>query len=215
MRCNHDNGHSFNACLSLDYRDYPGGTLTSGVDVYLPEYYVRAIVACGNSNFKSSLRGDDGKGKNDPVIRELSVVPGWPRADSTGIAAELIDPNLHNRELDDDEDDQVDELYARVEFYDCHTGEIRDDFTTGIIRGNFVSDRPCGVGPCPAARRGPAVTVVGGGRRFARHGESAPRPLVRPMHEAESDRRGVGQTADAIPDETDGAASPAVVWTHE
>jgi hypothetical protein len=140
MRCNNDNGLSFNACLSFDYLGYGWWDAHVGIDVYMPEYYARAIVACGNSNFKASLRGDDGKGANDPVIRELSVVPGWPRADSTGIAAELIGPNLGD-ELNEDDDSQ-DELYARVSFYDCHTGDTRDRtgetrFTTGIIRGNF------------------------------------------------------------------------------
>jgi hypothetical protein len=134
MRCNGDNGRSFNACLSFDYLDYLWWDAHVGIDVYMPEQYGREIIACG-ADFKASLRGDDGKGANDPVIRELSIVPGWPIADSTGIAAELIGPSLYNDKLDED-DDSEDELYARVSFYDCHTGWTRN-FTTGTIRANF------------------------------------------------------------------------------
>jgi len=102
----------------------------------LEQYGREIITAPCNANFKASLRGDDGKGFNDPVIRNLVIEPGWPIADSTGIAAELIGPSLFTHELDEDDNDHEDELYARVSYRDCHTGLTRD-FTTGIIRANF------------------------------------------------------------------------------
>jgi hypothetical protein len=128
--CNYDN-ITFNACLRFDYADYFWWHAHAGIDVYLPEQYGREIVACG-ANFQASLWGDDGA--NDQFIRDLVIKPGWPAAGPTGIGAEFDAQYLHGSDLD--EDDGEDELYARISYFDCHTGLTRN-FVTGTIRGDF------------------------------------------------------------------------------
>ena len=131
--CLHD--RTSNACLSADW--FAGNQWVNvhvGIDVNVPEQYGREILACG-ADFRATLRGNDGKGSNDPVIRTLEVKPGWPIAGSTGIAAELIGSNLRRSEFNEDSGGE-DELYARVSFYDCHLGRDRD-FVTGGFYGFF------------------------------------------------------------------------------
>ena len=98
----------------------------------MPEQYAREIVACG-AHLQASLWGDDPG--PDQFIRSLSIAPGWPIAQSTGLAVNFWGPLLDPRVLNEDEDSD-DELYARISFLDCHTGAYRN-FTTGIFRGYF------------------------------------------------------------------------------
>lgn len=132
--CQHD--RSYNACLTLDWWAGPPWyywlDAHVGIDVYMPEHLARDVIACG-PDFRASLWGDDGRrgpDSSDDHIRDLDVVPGWPIADSTGIAADLIGPGLRSSDLD--EDDRDDQIYARVSFYDCTQGRDRN-FNTGYI----------------------------------------------------------------------------------
>jgi hypothetical protein len=129
--CNYD-GRSYNACLSFEFNAYGWANPHVGLDVWMPEQYARDIVACG-ANFQASLWGDDPG--PDQFIRSLSVAPGWPIAQSTGLAVNFWGPLIADNQLNEDEDSD-DELYARISFYDCHTGGTRN-FTTGIYRGYF------------------------------------------------------------------------------
>jgi hypothetical protein len=135
--CRHD--RNYNACFSLDWLapesvNYENAYV--GIDVYLPEQYGRDIIACG-ADFKATLRGDDGKGDHgdgkdhNQVIRNLEIQPGWPIADSTGIAAEFIGSYIAHSELNEDATGE-DEIYARVSYYDCHNFETHY-FNTGYI----------------------------------------------------------------------------------
>jgi hypothetical protein len=94
----------------------------------LPPQYAAEIVGCG-ADLKASLWGDDDGGSSDDFIRNFVVTPGWPVATPTGFFADLYTLNL-STELD--EDDGEDELYARVSYWDCHTGLTRS-FRTGIL----------------------------------------------------------------------------------
>jgi hypothetical protein len=131
MRCNGD-GDTFNACLHFEWLGYGWLEPHVGMDVYMPEQHARDILAYG-ANFKASLWGDDGGGSDDDFILPLSVAPSWPIADSTGMAVEFVGRGV-NEALD--EDDGVDELYARVSFRDPFTGVTRE-FRTGVIRGEY------------------------------------------------------------------------------
>ena len=129
-------GRTYNACISFDDRGAAFGyDVHVGLDVYLPEQYGREIIACGG-DFKATLRGDDGKGERDQVIRTLAIAPGWPQAGAAGIGAELVVGGVRWDDLDEDEGHEMDELYARVSFFDCHTGLTRQ-FRTGTIRGDY------------------------------------------------------------------------------
>jgi hypothetical protein len=133
--CRHD--RSFNACLSLDWFPpyFHGLDAHVGIDVYMAERYGREILACG-PEFAASLWGDDGArgpDSSDDHIRDLDLQPGWPIADSTGIAAEFIGPGLDSSDLDEDDGD--DQIYARVSFYDCY-GQRRD-FTTAYFADSY------------------------------------------------------------------------------
>ena len=134
MECNYEVG-TYNACLSTEAFHFGWFDARVGIDVYLPEQWGREIVACG-ARFKASLRGDDGKGTNDQVIRQLSLVPGWPVASSAGIAAEFIGPDLQGSDLDEDKGSDTDEPYARISYYDCHTGLTRE-FVSGVLKGRW------------------------------------------------------------------------------
>jgi hypothetical protein len=79
------------------------------------------------------LWGDDGGGSKDDEIRHLWVGLGWPIAQSYGISAVLFAQTISDSDLD--EVDGVDGLYARVSYWDCHTGLRR--FRTGTIVGRF------------------------------------------------------------------------------
>jgi hypothetical protein len=130
--CNYD-FVTFNACLHFDDRRFGWWDAQVGIDVYMPEQYAREILACG-ANFRASLwAADDGWG--DDFITNLVLKPGWPRliTPPTGIGAEFTVP-VTSHQLD--EDDGRDELYARISFYDCHTGATRQ-FRTGTVVGYF------------------------------------------------------------------------------
>ena len=114
--CNYD-GRTFLACLSLDYQGYLWSDAYVDLDVTLPPQYASEIVACG-ADLKASLWGDDGGGSDDDFIRTFVVTPGWP------VATKL------------DEDDGTDEIYARVSYWDCHTGLTRS-FRTGTLWLDF------------------------------------------------------------------------------
>ena len=131
MRCNGDND-TFNACLHFEWLGYGNLEPHVGLDVYMPEQHARDILAYG-ANFKGSLWGDDGGGSKDDLLKPLYVAPGWPIADSTGMAVEFLGRSV-NEELD--EDDGEDELYARVSFRDPDSGVTRE-FRTGTIRGEY------------------------------------------------------------------------------
>ena len=71
----------------------------------MPEQNARDILAC-NPDFRASLWGDDGAPRaelSDDHIRDLDIQPGWPIADSTGIAAEFIARDLYRSELDEEQ----------------------------------------------------------------------------------------------------------------
>ena len=102
--------------------------------IYLPEQYAREVVAC-DPDVRAVLFGDDGGGSKDDEIRHLWVGPGWPIAQSYGVSAALFAQTIHDSDLDEDPDGS-DELYARVSYWDCHTG-LRRYFRTGTIKGNF------------------------------------------------------------------------------
>jgi hypothetical protein len=131
--CNPIEGAQYSACLSLPYRGYLWFDVQVDVNVYLPEQYGREVVAC-DPDCRGVLWGDDGGGSQDDEIRHLWVGPGWPIAQSFGISAALFSQFISTYQLD--EDDGTDELYARVSYFDCHTG-LRRYFRTGTITGNF------------------------------------------------------------------------------
>lgn len=137
MKCNGDNGVSFNACLKFDPAGSSWWDAHVGIDVYMPEQYGREILACG-AQFRASVWGDDGASGvsgHDHYISSLGIKPGWPAAGPTGIGAEFGAP-IHGYYLDEDRGSDTDELYARVSYYDCHNGQTRS-FVTGIVRGDF------------------------------------------------------------------------------
>jgi hypothetical protein len=131
LACKYDRGS--NACLSFDWRGYGWLDAQVGIDVHVPDQYGREILACG-PDFKAQLRGDDGKGANNPILRTLILKAGWPTTFSGGISAEFYGPNL-SPELDEDRDGQ-DELYATISYYDCHTLQLVK-FDTGVIKGEY------------------------------------------------------------------------------
>jgi hypothetical protein len=103
--------------------------------IYLPEQYAREVVAC-DPGVRAVLWGDDGGGSQDDEIRHLWVGPGWPIAQPFGgVSAALFGEYIRDDDLDEDPDG-TDELYARVSYWDCHTG-LRRWFRTGTIKGNF------------------------------------------------------------------------------
>jgi hypothetical protein len=126
--CKHD--QFSNACLTFDgSRAGRGWDAYVGIDVYMSEQYAREVLAC-DENFRASLWGDDGArgpSSDDDHIRDLDIQPGWPRADSTGIAVEFISRDIDTSELDEDDGD--DQIYARVAFDDCNKGERRNYIT--------------------------------------------------------------------------------------
>lgn len=130
--CHHERG--FNACLSFDWHSFYSLDAQVGIDVYMSEQYGREVLTwpC-NADFRASLWGDDGPrgaDASDDHIRDPDIQPGWPIADSTGIAAEFISRDLSRSELDEDNLD--DQIYARVSFYDCNADRTRD-YTTGYF----------------------------------------------------------------------------------
>jgi hypothetical protein len=130
--CNYD-GRSFNACLNLDYVGYGWYNGHVGLDVKLPQQYAQEIVNCG-AYPEASLWGDDGGGSADDYIRSFVPTPGWPVATSAGFSTDLFTQSINSNQMD--EDDGTDEIYAKVSFWDCHTGGYRT-FRTGTIRGEF------------------------------------------------------------------------------
>jgi hypothetical protein len=127
----HSESFISNACLyfvQIGLSDHVDAHV--GIDVYMPEQYGREILQCGgNGQFAAALWGDDGGGSGDDFIRNLVLNPGWPAGGMDGIGAEFTALDVRPSELD--EDDGEDEVYARISFLDCHTGETRH-FTTGV-----------------------------------------------------------------------------------
>jgi hypothetical protein len=131
--CNGD--RASNSCLTIAALPpyWVASNVTVGIDVAMPAYYAREVLDCGPT-FRSQLWGDDGGGSADDRIGSVWVTDGWPIADANGISAEFgLNGILTN---DMNEDDGEDELYARISFYDCHTGETRF-FRTGTIHSEF------------------------------------------------------------------------------
>jgi hypothetical protein len=122
---------TFNACLRFDDRGPGRWDAVVGIDVVMPEQYAREIIACG-ADFRASLWGDDGGGSNDDFISHMVLRPG-PAAGPGGLSAEFSVP-VDSSQLD--EDDGEDEVYARISFFDCHTGLARE-FRTGTVRRRF------------------------------------------------------------------------------
>jgi hypothetical protein len=129
-----DNG-TFNACLRLEGLPFRWWNAHVSIDVFMPEQYAREIVAC-DADFRAVLFGDDGGGSSDDNLRTLWDDAGYPIATSYGISAQLTAQTISDDSLN--EDDGVDELYARVSYFDCHTG-IRRFSRTGTIVGYFGS----------------------------------------------------------------------------
>jgi hypothetical protein len=123
------------ACLRLDYVGFGYWDAHSGIDVYMPEQYGREIVACG-ARFRAELWTDDGGGSKDDRIRDhMPIIPGSPVSTPDGIRANFTLPTLRT-ELDEDSGTDTDEIYARISFYDCHTGLTRS-FRTGTVKGDY------------------------------------------------------------------------------
>jgi hypothetical protein len=123
-----------NACLRM----LPTGVLNEltphvGIDRFYPQRYAQEIVDFG-ADFRAQLYGEDGD--RDTFLLDLTIMPGWPAAGPGGLGAELHAPNVHVSVLNEDINDQ-DELYAVVSFFDYHIGQ-REEFTTGILRGEFT-----------------------------------------------------------------------------
>ena len=111
--------------------------------IYLPEQYAREVVAC-DPDVRAVLFGDDGGGSKDDEIRHLWVGPEWPIAQSYGVSAALFAQTIHDSDLYEDPDGS-DELYARVSYWDCHTG-LRRYFQDRHHQGQL---RLSGQGPAP------------------------------------------------------------------
>jgi hypothetical protein len=132
MACNYDH-ITFNACL--DFRSTADvNTLIGhvGLDSYMSEGYAQEIVSHGAA-FRASLWGDDGG--NDRWLADLAVVPGWPASGPDGLGADLS-AALYRGDLNEDTDSE-DEIYAKVSYFDYHTGRTKI-FRTGTVHGDFA-----------------------------------------------------------------------------
>jgi hypothetical protein len=133
--CNYD-GRSYYACHIL--KNSPAYFFSDDfafLHVNMPEQYAREVIACG-ADFRASLWGNDGSGgmdSEDDLIRIMQLDPGWPRADWSGIEAHFSGLTLSSSSLNEDGDDDSDEIYVRISFYDCHTGQTRTFMTDDLV----------------------------------------------------------------------------------
>jgi len=138
MQCNFEVSN-YNSCLKFDRHGTFWWSTYVGQDVYMPTQYSREIIACG-ARYRASVWGDDGApgvSHDDLFIGNLDLAPGWPHANTSpgGISVQFSTP-LFGFYLDEDPGVDTDELYARISFYDCHTGVTRN-FITGTVQGDF------------------------------------------------------------------------------
>ncbi len=140
---------TFNACLDFQ-RNTSTDKFTAhvGLDSYMSQTYAQEIVANGAA-FRATIWGDDPG--TDSYLGDLTIMPGWPAAGSTGLGAELSLANLTRDELNEDTDGS-DEIYAVISYFDYHNGQHRI-FRTGVVRGEFAVGSGGGGGcqtKCPA-----------------------------------------------------------------
>ena len=131
--CNYD--RTSNSCVTIDALPpyWVASNVTVGIDVAMSAQHARVVLDC-DPTFRAQLWGDDGGGSADDLIGSVWVSDGWPIADANGISAAFaLNGILTNRM---NEDDGEDELYARISFYDCDSGETRF-FRTGTIHSEF------------------------------------------------------------------------------
>jgi hypothetical protein len=121
------------ACLRFDCVGYPWWNGAAVLHVNLPDQYAREVLACG-ADLRASIWGADGSDSEDDFIRNMVLAPGPPQVDYAGISANFNAPNLNSSQLD--EDDGTDELYARMSYWDCHTGLTRN-FRSSNYVANF------------------------------------------------------------------------------
>jgi hypothetical protein len=134
MRCNHDNGISFNACLTIEYAGDGLWDVHVGFDRYLPKSYADEVLGCpGGGVFFSVLWGDDGGHPDDDELVSIPLDAGWPRTGSNpaGMFAEFS-----RQRVSLDEDSGTDEVYAEVTYFDCHNGQWFT-YRTGTHVGTF------------------------------------------------------------------------------
>jgi hypothetical protein len=132
MSCNHDNGASFNACLTIEYAGGGKWNVNVGFDRYMPQQYALEIIGCGARMF-AVLWGDDGGHPEDDNRGVIDLRPGSPTSGNNpqGLFAEFSRAGMNLNE-----DDGRDEVYAEITYFDCHNGQWFT-YRTGTHVGNF------------------------------------------------------------------------------
>lgn len=133
MRC-HNDGVSFNACLTIEYAGNSRWDVRVGFDRYLPRSYADEILACpGGGVVFSVLWGDDDGHPDDDELDSIPLVAGFPRSGGSpaGLFAEFFRPAMNL-----DEDGGQDEVFAEVTYFDCHDGDWHT-YRTGTHKGHF------------------------------------------------------------------------------
>jgi hypothetical protein len=133
--CHYD-GFSYYACLNqFEYVGFLWYNASAYWHINMSEEYAREIINCqGGPQFTAALYGnDDGPGpdSSDDYIRGMSVAPGWPRADSTGLEVHFFVPNIYYTDLD--EDDGTDELFAQMSYWDCNGQQWHSRYTDNLV----------------------------------------------------------------------------------
>jgi hypothetical protein len=135
MACNYD-GHSFNACLTIDYAGPNRWNVTIGFDRYLPKQYADEILACpGGGIVFAVLWGNDGGHPKDQQRESVPLTAGNPHSGTNpdGLFAGFA---INGVSLDEDPGNAQDEIYAEVTYFDCHNG-LWMTYATGEHRGIF------------------------------------------------------------------------------
>jgi hypothetical protein len=133
--CHYD-GFSYYACLNqLEYAGYLYYNVSAYWHVNMSQQYAQDIINCpGGGEFTAALYGnDDGPGpdSSDDYIRGMSVAPGWPRADSTGLEVHFAVPNIYYTALN--EDDGADELFVQMSYWDCNGQAWHSRYTDNLV----------------------------------------------------------------------------------
>jgi hypothetical protein len=139
--CRYD-GLTFNACLTL----VPSASTFTpfwsdaevGLDRVMPMQYAREILSfpC-NPDFRAELWGEDGA--TDERIGILQIDPGYPTTMTNGGLSAGFSNRFGplGRQLDEDPGENIDEVYAKISYVDCHIGPARQTFDTGLIVRDF------------------------------------------------------------------------------
>lgn len=112
-----------------------------GLDAFMSQDYAQDLISHG-ADFRASLWAHDDR---DQFIADLTVVPGWPAAETGGLGVAFTGRALSRAILNEDAGDK-DELYAKISYFDHHRGK-RVAFTTGVVRGEFTYLPPGGGHP--------------------------------------------------------------------